>query len=184
MKKPAEIQVISKSYLAGLIIKSSLFFCVGLLLTGVVLYFSAHQPLGPSYQESFSRLSQLKQEMLYKSIVIYTTLMLVIMAGVTFTTVMYSHRVVGPMIGLKRVLGLIISGDLTTPAVLRTKDAIKPTATALNDMMSNYQHIVETISTTTSEMKKISSLPETPENLNLISEKSTEISQAINQLKF
>lgn len=135
----ANTQVISKSYLSGLIVKCGLFFASGLLLTGIILYFSAHQPLGPTYQESFARLSQLKQEMMVKSITIYFLLTTLILVGVIFITILYSHRVVGPLIGIKRVVKAVTDGDLTQPVRLRQKDAIKPMAEALNALIDSYK---------------------------------------------
>ena len=183
MKGPAETQVISKSYLSGLIIQCGLFFTIGLILTGIILYFSAHQPLGPTYQDSFSRLSQLKEEMLHKSIAIYATLMVIVMAGVIFTTVIYSHRVVGPMIGLKRILGLLLSGDLTTPAVLRTKDAIKPMANAINDMIGTYKTRVSSIASNANEIRDLSNQAYSKEQLDSIAEKAANISHIIKTIK-
>lgn len=130
----SETRIISKSYLTGLIIKCSLLFAGGLLLTGIILYFSSHQPLGPSYQESFARLAQLKHEMLVKSISIYCLFMILIISGVIFITVIYSHRVVGPLVGLTRIIKAIAAGDFTQVARMREKDAITLMADALNDM--------------------------------------------------
>lgn len=135
----ATTQVISRSYLNGLFFKCGLFFAGGLLLTGVILYFSAHQPLGPSYQESFSRLAQLKEEMLIKSIIIYCLITVLVLAGVIFITVIYSHRVVGPLVGIKRVIKALANGDFTQSARLRQKDAIKPMAEALNLLIDAYK---------------------------------------------
>lgn len=135
----ATTQVISKSYLNGLFFKCGLFFTGGLLLTGVILYFSAHQPLGPSYQESFSRLAQLKDEMLIKSVIIYCLITTLVLSGVIFITVIYSHRVVGPLVGIKRVIKAMTNGDFTQTARLRQKDAIKPMAEALNTLIDSYK---------------------------------------------
>lgn len=135
---PANTQVIPKSYLTGLIIKCSLFFAGGLCLTGVILYFTNHQQLGPSYQESFTRLAQIKEELLTKSIIIYCLLTAMILAGVVFITMIYSHRIVGPLVGIKRVIRGLASGNLSEKAHLRKKDAIKPMAEALNTFISVY----------------------------------------------
>ncbi|MDP2107319.1 MAG: methyl-accepting chemotaxis protein [Desulfobulbaceae bacterium] len=135
---PATTQVISRSYLSGLVIKCGLLFAGGLILTGLILYFTSHQPLGPSYQESFSRLSQFKEELLTKSIIIYCLLTTMILVGVIFITMIYSHRVVGPLVGIKRVVKAIASGDLSQKARLRKKDAIKPMAEALNTLIDIY----------------------------------------------
>ena len=137
--RAATTHVIPRSYLSGLFLRCGLFFACGLLLTGIILYFSAHQPLGPSYEESFVRLAQLKREMLIKSIIIYTLLLALIVAGVIFTATIYSHRVVGPLVGIKRVIQAVAGGDLNQAARLRPDDAIKPMAHALNTMIESYR---------------------------------------------
>ena len=139
MQQTATTQVISKSYLSGLFLKCGLFFTGGLLLTGVILYFSAHQPLGPTYQESFTRLAQLKEEMLVKSIIIYCLITALILAGIIFITAIYSHRVVGPLVGIKRVAKAVADGDLTQAIHIREKDAIQPMAEALNTLINSYR---------------------------------------------
>ncbi|MDD5758640.1 MAG: methyl-accepting chemotaxis protein [Desulfobulbaceae bacterium] len=141
----ATTQVISKSYMSGLFLKCGLFFTAGLLLTGIILYFSAHQPLGPTYQESFSRLAQLKEEMLMKSIITYCLITALILAGVVFITVIYSHRVVGPLVGIKRVVKAVTAGDLTQAVHIRKKDAIQPMATALNTLIDSYRLKIQLI---------------------------------------
>lgn len=131
--------------MSGLFLKCGLFFTAGLLLTGIILYFSAHQPLGPTYQESFTRLAQLKEEMLLKSIVIYCVITALILAGVVFITIIYSHRVVGPLVGIKRVIKAVSAGDLTQAVHIRQKDAIQPMATALNTLIETYRFKIQLV---------------------------------------
>lgn len=135
----ANTQVISKSYLSGLFLKCGLFFAAGLLLTVIMFYLSAHHPLGPSYQECFTRLAQLKAELLVKSIVIYCVITAFVLAGIIFITVIYSHRVVGPLVGMKRVVKAVAAGDLTQAVHIRQKDAIQPMAEALNTLIESYK---------------------------------------------
>jgi len=135
---PANTQVIAKSYLSGLIIKCGLLFAAGLILTGIIFYLSNYQPLGSSYQEGFAKLAQIKQELLTKSIIIYCLLTTMTLAGVIFITLIYSHRVVGPLVGIKRVTKAIAAGDFSQRARLRQKDAIKPLAEALNTLIDTY----------------------------------------------
>jgi len=176
MDEPAKTDVIPKSYLTGLIVKCGLFFTSGLILTGIMLYFSAHQPLGPSYLESFTRLSQLKQEMFFKSIAIYSTLMILVTTGVVFITITYSHRVVGPLVGLKRIIAAMSKGDLTKPAILRSNDAIKPVADSLNDCMGTYRTILANIAIKTEEMRNIQNDTGLEDKLIAHKEKAKEIS--------
>ena len=148
-------QVVSKAYITGFIVKCGLLFAAGLVLTGVILFFYAHQPLGLSYQESISHLSLLKNEMLTKSILIYCILMVLIVGGVTFVSVLYSHRVVGPMVGLLRIVKLLAVGDFTNLVHLRTKDAIKPMADTMNTMITTYREKILTLQTHTQKMQRL-----------------------------
>ena len=143
MRGPSSIQVISRKYITSLIVKCSLLFAAGLILTGIILYYTSQQPLGPSYQETFARLSQLKEEMLIKSIIIYLSLTILIGVGVVFITVLYSHRVVGPLVSLTRASREIAAGDLGQPVKLRESDAIQPMATALNAMRDAYKQRID-----------------------------------------
>ena len=159
----SEHQIIAKSYRSGLLIKCGLFFTIGLILTAVILYLSAQQPLGPSYQQSFARLAHLKHEMLVKSITIYSILSLLIISGIIFVTVMYSHRVVGPLVGLRRVIRAIAAGDLTMAARLREKDAIISIADAINELRDSCRAKILSISWESDEIEKL--LNSNPEDL-------------------
>ncbi len=158
-----EHQIIAKSYRNGLIIKCGLFFTIGLILTAVILYLSAQQPLGPSYQQSFARLAHLKHEMLIKSIIIYSILSLLIISGVIFITVIYSHRVVGPLVGLRRIIRAMAAGDLTMAAHFREKDAIITIADAINELRDSCRARILSISRETDEIEKL--LNSNPEDL-------------------
>ncbi len=168
-------RVIEKSYLTELIAKCGVLFTIGLLLTGVILYYTSHQPLGPSYQDSFARLSQLKQEMLLKSIYIYCILMFLTIAGVVFTTVIYSHRVVGPMVGLNRITKQITAGDFTSRITLRKNDAIKPMASALNEMAQSYQNKILSIQAVSKDLKGLCQEPTSPDQAEKLVKKSAEL---------
>ena len=183
MQGPASIQVISKSYITGLIAKCGLLFAAGLVLTGVILYFTSQQPLGPSYQETFARLSQLKQEMLVKSIITYFTLTLLIIAGVIFITVLYSHRVVGPIVGLKRTAKEIASGNFAQPAKLRETDAILPMAVAINSMREAYKQKLDLASQQCEAMQKLLKDEQPAQQQSAIAEKAKGIKGILFPLK-
>jgi methyl-accepting chemotaxis protein len=152
MKGPVDKQVIPKSYLRGFVIRGSFLFTAGLILISTILYYSSQQTFGPSYQGSFVRLAQLQHEMLYKSMLIYFAVMLVVSVGVAFITMVYSHRVVGPLIAFKRVIGLIALGDLTDQVVLRSHDVIKPAAESFNCMIGSYRNILDDLRNKTREL--------------------------------
>jgi len=176
----SEDQIISKSYRTGLIIKCGLLFAAGLLLTGIILYFSSHQPLGPSYQASFARLAQLKHEMLIKSASIYFLLMVFTISGVIFITVLYSHRVVGPLVGLTRIIKAIAAGDFTQAARLRKKDAITSMADALNDMRDACREKLQNISRKTEELQTLLNSPNPTALASDLASKASEIKKELN----
>jgi methyl-accepting chemotaxis protein len=155
--------VVPKAHLTGLVVKCGLLFASGLLLTGVILFLSTHQPLGPSYQECFARLSQLKNEILVKSILIFCILMALILCGVIFFTVIYTHRVVGPIVRLRQIIKCLAAGDFTHTANLRTKDAIQPMAESLNLMIGAYKEKISALQNHTQEMRRLINQPATPD---------------------
>ena len=183
MRGPASIQVISRAYITSLIVKCGLLFTGGLILTGIILYYTSQQPLGPSYQETFTRLSQLKQEMLIKSIITYVSLTLLIVAGVIFITVLYSHRVVGPLVSLKRTTQEIASGNLAQPARLRESDAIQPMATALNAMRDAYKQRIDLAAQQCEAMQTLLTDASETEQFNAIAEKARGIKGILFPLK-
>lgn len=180
---PATTQVIPKSYLSGLIVKCGLLFAGGLLLTGAILYLTNHQPLGPSYQESFTRLAQIKAELLTKSIIIYCLLTTMILVGVIFITMIYSHRIVGPLVGIKRVVQAIASGDLSQKARLRQKDAIKPMAEALNTLSSTYTSKITLIDQHAKAMQELLDRPGDPPQGKEIIEQAKAIKDITSQMR-
>lgn len=180
---PATTQVIPKSYLSGLILKCGLFFAGGLILTGVIFYYTNHQVLGPSYQESFTRLAQIKEELLTKSIIIYCLLTTMILAGVIFITMIYSHRVVGPLVGIKRVIKAIASGDLSQKARLRQKDAIKPMAEALNTLSAVYTSKISLADQHAKALQDMLDRPGDPPQASEIMEKAKAIKDITSSLR-
>ena len=155
---------ISVSYLRNLIIKCSLIFIGGILLTTVVFFLTVHQPPASSYQESFRVLSQLKQEILAKSIIIYAFAVILIVAGIVFITLMYSHRVVGPMRRISSIAGKISDGDFSETITLRGKDAIQPLADELNDFIAEYRGKVTALKSQVEDLIGDTSLNESAES--------------------
>ncbi len=177
----SENQIIDRSYRTGLITKCGLLFAAGLLLTGVLLYFSAHQPMGPSYQASFARLANLKHEILVKSIIIYFIVITLTIGGVIFTTVLYSHRVVGPLVGLTRIIKAITSGDFTIAARLRKDDAIASMADTLNNMRDTCRVRLQIINHQVEELQVLLDNPNAASLSAEIAKKAQNIKQQLNQ---
>jgi len=160
MMKAGQPQVISVSYLRNLIIKCSLIFTVGILLTTVIFFFSVHQQPGTSYQDTFRILSQAKEEILAKSVIIYAFAFVIIVSGIAIITLLYSHRVVGPLRRISRVVEKISAGDFTEEITLRRNDAIQPLADELNDIMASYRQTLAELTVKVREIREESVRPE------------------------
>lgn len=132
-------QGISKSYLQGLIFKCSLIFSGGIVLTSLIFYFSTLHSSGSSYGESFKLLSQLRQELLVKSALLYSAASLLIIAGIIFITLLYSHRISGPIYRLGLFARRVSAGDLSEQVFLRGNDEVQLLAVQLNAVISRYK---------------------------------------------
>jgi methyl-accepting chemotaxis protein len=60
-------------------------------------------------------------------------------AALAAVTVFYSHRVVGPLVNLRRCLRLLAEGDLAVRASFRRNDELHELAEAFNDMAETLQ---------------------------------------------
>ncbi len=179
--------VMSRSYVFNLVAKCALLFTLGIILTTVVLYFSVYQQLGPSYQESFRILSEFKKEILYKSIASYAFTLIVILLGIMIITLLYSHRVVGPMYRLSMFVKRVTDGDLSETAVLRRNDAVQPLADELNVLIVNYRQLINELQEQTAQLKKLADLSGCDENsdelkkvLSELGDKTREIEKKLN----
>ena len=113
MSNPQSYQGIPGSYRRNVIFKSVLVFVAGCILTTVILYLAVRQPIGPSYGEGFRMLAQLQDDIFYKSAIIYAITTLLIVCGIIFLTLMYSHRIAGPVYRLSIFVKALCSGDFS-----------------------------------------------------------------------
>ena len=126
-------------------LKTILVFIGGIILTTVVLYMAVRQPIGPTYGEGFRMLAQLQQDIVYKSAVIYAITVFVIVCFIVFLTLVYSHRIAGPVYRLTIFARTLCSGDFSSKVHLRHKDVLHPLADEMNDMVSRYGETFDTV---------------------------------------
>jgi len=152
------IETINKSYYYRLALRCILVIMAGAILTGMFLFFSLYREPGSSYAESYSIISALRGELFYKSTYLYITTLLFIIIGISIISLLYSHRVAGPLYRLGVFARKVASGDLTEAVTLRQKDAIYPIADDLNGINAMYKEIIEQLETKTKEVKEMSSM--------------------------
>jgi len=136
---------IPESYRRNVVLKTILVFIGGIILTTVVLYMAVRQPIGPTYGEGFRMLAQLQQDIFYKAAIIYAITVFVIVCSIIFLTLIYSHRVAGPVYRLTVFARTLCSGDFSSKAHIRQKDVIHPLADEMNNMVFEYRQSFNTI---------------------------------------
>ena len=143
MAKSSRIPVIPGSYFWNLALKCMLIFSGGLILMAVVFHLTNQQNIGPTYGAGFRMLSELREEIFYKSIIIYITIVLLMLIGIVIISLFYSHRVAGPVYRLSLFAGEIRTGHLENDVCLRQGDVVHPLADEMNKMVDGYRRTVE-----------------------------------------
>lgn len=136
---------IPASYRRNVVFKSILIFVAGLILTTVVLYLAVQQPIGPTYGEGFRMLSELQDDIVYKASIIYAITVFVTLGGIIFLTLIYSHRVAGPVFRLSAFAKTLVSGDFRSSVHIRQNDVIHPLADMMNKMVGDYRSTLKNI---------------------------------------
>jgi len=147
-------RVVTSTFLGKLILRLFVTFAGGGALAGLILYSTFHQPLGASYGESLDALAQLKNTLVMKSVYIHLFSFLLIGAGVAIFCVRYSHRMLGPMIRLQRVIEGISAGDIGETIQLRKKDALHPIAEELNGLLAGYRESLAVVELQVRELRR------------------------------
>lgn len=144
---------IGASYWQSLFLKCAIIFGASIIITAVLLYLLLHKPSGVTYGETFATLSTLRHDLLLISISIYSLSLLVTSAGIILITLLYSHRVVGPIYRLSVIARQAATGDLIQKARLRKKDVVLPLADELNSFLATYNSLIEKIKKNTGDQQ-------------------------------
>lgn len=149
---------IEKNYWRNLFFISVLVFAAGTILSAVFLLVQLNEPSGSSYGENFSILANLRRDLLHKSLIIYTFALVCISIGMVILTLLYSHRVVGPVFRLTMVAKGLASGNFAQRATLRKKDVLWSLAGEITDFITYYSSIIRDLKKT---VGKLNASPET-----------------------
>lgn len=135
-------QIIDKSHLRMMVGKCVLIFMAGLAGTAAVFWLMMRRQIGPTYGEGFRMLAELNRDIFYKSLVIYGSTVLVTMFCIALITLLYSHRVAGPVYRLRQFAGRIGGGDVSGRVTLRQSDAVHQLAMEMNAMNETFRQTV------------------------------------------
>ncbi len=139
----------------SLVTRCALLFGGGLAVTAAILYAVLAKSAGTSYGETFRTLASTRQELLSLSLGIYLLVSLLILGGIAVISLLYSHRIVGPLYRLGVIARTIRNGDLRQQAHLRKKDMVTPLADELNAFCAVYRDTIASMQEKTGEIKKL-----------------------------
>lgn len=94
-------EVLSKNYLRNFLVLIGITFVFGTLISAAVLYVDIYQPLNTHYGAIISIVSGLKESLIAKTLKINLIFYIFISAGIGILSVLYSHRVAGPLHRIK-----------------------------------------------------------------------------------
>lgn len=114
----------------------------GTLAIAELLYWFTSGSLGKTYGEAIYNISQTKLRIF--SIIFASYYTAVILGLVTLAaaviSILYSHRIAGPIYRLEKTIEAIGDGDLTIATRFRNSDALMPLADEVNAMVRSLNH--------------------------------------------
>jgi len=121
-------------------------FLAGTVLTALAIYFSIHRPLGIHYSAIISVITEIRETLLIKTATIGIIFFFLIAAGAGLLTLVYTHRIAGPLYRIKQCTKAIAGGNLDIKVKLRHKDAATAFADSINEMTECYSNKVTALS--------------------------------------
>jgi methyl-accepting chemotaxis protein len=140
-------------------IRFGLKLCLLTLLGGaavvLLLYFSLARSLGGSYGAAIYTIYELKIKILpFIFASFYSILILgLVTAAIAVISVLFSHRIAGPLYRIEKNLDAIASGDLTVNTRFRGRDQLSNLASELNSFVRSLNHSSRTVMDSAEELK-------------------------------
>ncbi len=152
MEQHQSNETVERSYPYRVAVQCTVTFLSGLLLTSLVIWLYSYRVPAASYAENYKILSQLRNEIVCSSLVIYTVTSLFIIGSIAVLSLLYSHRVAGPLYKLGLFVRKTALGDFTGSVTFRQTDVIHPLAEDVNELIAFYRATVTQLETKAHEL--------------------------------
>ena len=179
--------MVPKTYLNGFVVKSTLIFAVGSVVTTIVLSLSPPERV-LSYADSFRLISDLSRVIVDKSLLLFSITFLFMLVGIVILSIVYSHRVAGALHKLGLHTRAMTSGDFTQPIHLRKSDVVHELASDLNDFSGLHSGLLTRVHLRLRDFETILNIAnhsQAPrkESIRELAERIEEIRNLLNQIK-
>jgi len=149
--KPSK--VITNNYLRNFLVLLLLVILVGTAISAAALYFNIHRPLNTHYSAIITIITDIKESLIIRTLKINLVFIFLIAAGVGLLSLLYTHRIAGPLFRIKTSAKAIAEGRLDTVIKLRQKDAISSFADTINEMTGSYSNRVSGLTNELQDLK-------------------------------
>lgn len=105
----------------------------------VFFYYYTDRELGENYARKVFTLPQFKTIIVRDSLYIYTLFAIVAAVGIAAIVILHTHRIVGPLVRMKRLMKQMSEGNFEELVRFRKGDAVYPLADALQNAAIKYK---------------------------------------------
>lgn len=141
MKKSSS-NLLERAFKISFGLKLCLFTLLGGAAVAALLYLSLARTLGATYGEAVYTIYELKIKVLPLIFASFYSILILglVTAAIAIISVLFSHRIAGPMFRMEKNLEAIASGDLTINTRFRGQDQLTILADELNAMVRALNH--------------------------------------------
>ena len=178
--------IITKGYLARLILSALCIFVIGTALSAVFIYLDINRPLDLHYSAVLATVTEIKETLIIRTLKINAIFYSMISAGLVLLGIIYTHRIAGPLYRIKMYAKSVSEGRLDINLKFRKKDAVHLFAEALNLMTQGYHDRLKTLDSEIRQLKaaakELQTLIENDKDTAAVQQRITELNAKINTL--
>ncbi|MBI4849974.1 MAG: hypothetical protein HY808_15605 [Nitrospirae bacterium] len=135
-------KVIKENFLRNFLLTLLLIIFFGTAVYAVVFYLNIHKPLDTHYSAIITIITDIRESLVIKTFSIGAAFFILTAAGAGLLSLLYTHRIAGPLYRVRQCAKSIAEGSLDTVIKFRSRDAINAFAEAINEMTGSYGHKV------------------------------------------
>jgi methyl-accepting chemotaxis protein len=145
--------IIGKNYLINFLLAFLLVLMGGIAVSALTLYLNIYQPLDTHYSAALSIMSDLKDTLISRSLIISAIFSFMMLLGLLFLGILYTHRIAGPLYRVKVAAKSIGNGYLGEKITLRRKDVIHSFAESVNELTDTYSGKLKSLKSDINQLK-------------------------------
>ncbi len=149
----SNLKLLNENYYRNFIAILLLILFIGTALSGLILYSNIQKPLDSHYSAILSVITDFKDSLMLAVIKVNIIFYSLIAVGVGILTLLYTHRIAGPLYRIQMSARAIGEGKLDTVTSLRRNDAVNPLAESLNNLTRNHSRRVSEITSEVQQLK-------------------------------